>query len=270
MRSFHSPVVAVRNALIYSFPMTVIPSIDILNGACVRLYQGDYEKVTGYRDAPESAAARFQDAGASRLHVVDLDAARGNGHNRKVVRRIRAAFNGVMQLGGGIRTADDVTELLEAGADRLIVGTILARAPGTVAEWIAAYGRVFIAGIDARDGMVKVSGWEHDSGLAAGELASTAREIGILSVVYTNISLDGTLSGPDIKGTAAIGESSGLPVIVSGGVSSMEDLQRVCDSGSDSIVGVITGKAVYEGRIDIKAALARFNEPKGADSRQLW
>ena len=256
--------------LIYSIPMTVIPSIDILDGACVRLYQGDYGKVTDYRDAPESAAARFQDAGASRLHVVDLDAARGGGHNREVIKRIRDSFDGVMEVGGGIRTSEDISELLDAGADRLIVGTILARSPGTVADWITSYGRVFIAGIDARDGMVKVSGWEKDSGLTAVQLASTAREIGILSIVYTNISLDGTLSGPDIEGTAAIGDSSRLPAIVSGGVGSIEDLKRVHDAGFESIVGVITGKAVYEGRIDIKAALARFSSTGGGKDVQSW
>jgi phosphoribosylformimino-5-aminoimidazole carboxamide ribotide isomerase len=263
-------VVARHRVLIYSFSMTVIPSIDILSGKCVRLYQGDYGKVTGYDDAPEAVAARFQDAGAVRLHVVDLDAARGDGHNRGVITRIRDAFKGVVEVGGGIRATDDIKELLEVGVDRLIVGTILARAPETVAEWIATYGRVFVAGIDAREGMVKVSGWEKDSGLTADKLALKAKEIGILSIVYTNISLDGTLSGPDIEGTAAIGASSGLPVIVSGGVSGIEDLQRVYDTGSDSIVGVITGKAVYEGRIDVKMALTRFADGADGTGDQLW
>jgi len=250
--------------------MTVIPSIDILDGGCVRLYQGDYDKVTGYSEVPEDIAGEFQDAGATRLHVVDLDAARGAGHNREVIARIREVFKGTIEVGGGIRSEKDIDELLEVGVDRLIVGTILARSPETVARWISAYSRVFIGGIDARDGMVKVSGWERDSGLRADALAVKAREIGILSIVYTNISLDGTLSGPDIEGTAEVGEASGLPVIVSGGVSGMEDLQRIHDYAAESIVGVITGKAVYEGRIDIKTALTRYSENTASSDEQPW
>ncbi|MBN1685704.1 MAG: 1-(5-phosphoribosyl)-5-((5-phosphoribosylamino)methylideneamino)imidazole-4-carboxamide isomerase [Spirochaetales bacterium] len=238
--------------------MIVIPSIDILNGSCVRLYQGDYEKVTGYGDAPEKVAAGFQEAGAPRLHVVDLDAARGGGNNRDTVRNIRREFGGVIEVGGGIREPGDVEELLDAGADRLIVGTVLARDPDKVAGWVGSFGRVFIAGIDARGGVVKVSGWEKDSGLTALKLAKKAREIGMVSIVYTNIERDGTLSGPDVTGSAAVGDSAQLPVIVSGGVGGMDDLERIYDFRSDSIVGVITGKAVYEGLIDVKAALARF------------
>lgn len=254
--------------------MTIIPSIDILGGRCVRLYQGDYGQVTGYSDLPERIAADFQDAGASRLHVVDLDAARGSGegasHNREVVAGIRDAFTGIVEVGGGIRSEKDIEQLLDIGVDRLIVGTILARSTETVAGWISTYGRVFIGGIDARDGIVKVSGWEEDSGLGAVALAQKAREIGVISIVYTNIAFDGTLSGPDIAGTAEVGESSGLPVIVSGGVSGIEDLQRAHDYGSESIVGVITGKAVYEGKIDIREALGRFPGKAESNREQLW
>ena len=238
--------------------MIIIPSIDILNGACVRLYQGDYTRVTDYTQAPEKVAAGFQEAGALRLHVVDLDAAHGDGNNRNIVRKIRREFHGIIELGGGIRESGDVEELLEAGADRLIVGTTLARAPEKVAKWVALYGRVFVAGIDARDGLVKVSGWEKDGGLTALTLSATAKDIGMVSIVYTNIEHDGTLSGPDVTGAEAVGGFSGLPVIVSGGVSGMDDLERIYDLRSESIVGVITGKAVYEGRIDIKTALAHF------------
>ena len=250
--------------------MTVIPSIDILNGSCVRLYQGDYGKVTGYGEEPERIATEFQVAGASRLHVVDLNAARGDGNNRDVIRRIRQEFEGIVEVGGGIRAPADVEELLEAGVDRLIVGTVLARTPDTVAGWITSYGRVFNAGIDARDGIVKVSGWEKDSGLPVLDLALTAKDIGIVSIVFTNIARDGTLSGPDVEGAAALGVSSGLPVIVSGGVGGMEDLQRIYDFESDSIVGVITGKAVYEGLIDVKEAIKCFGESADRPGARRW
>ncbi len=244
--------------------MIVIPSIDILDGKCVRLFQGDYGKVTDYGNEPHAIAAGFQEAGASRLHVVDLDAARGGAHNREIIRRIREQFKGTIEVGGGIRAGDDIKELLDAGVDRLIVGTVLAKNPDRVAGWISSFGRVFVGGIDASDGMVKVSGWEKDSGLWADDLAKTAKDLGIISIVYTNIKLDGTLTGPDVEGTAAIGQASGLPVIVSGGVSSLDDIERVKEYGSKNIVGVITGKAVYEGRIDIGVALALYGHDEEA------
>jgi len=250
--------------------MIVIPSIDILNGSCVRLYQGDYGKVTDYGDSPEQIAAEFQDAGARRLHVVDLDAARGGEHNRSTISGIRRNFEGIIEVGGGVRTPADVEELLESGADRLIVGTVFAQTPEIVSRWIGSYGKVFIAGIDARDGMVKVAGWEGDSGVTALKLASIARDIGIVSIIYTNISVDGTLAGPDIRGSDEIGKSSGLPVIVSGGVGSMDDLEKVHRFGSTAIVGVITGKAVYEGLIDIRKAVERFSSDSENPQASTW
>lgn len=247
--------------------MIVIPSIDILDGKCVRLFQGDYGKVTDYGDAPDAIASGFHNAGASRLHVVDLDAARGGTSNRDIIRKIRESFAGTIEVGGGIRTDEDIKELLDVGVDRLIVGTILAKEPDRVGSWIQKYGGVFIGGIDARDRMVKVSGWEKDSGLTAVDLAKTAKKLGIISIVHTNISKDGTLSGPDIAGTAEIGDAAELPVIVSGGVSSMDDLDAIAAYGAKHITGVITGKAVYEGKIDIGLALDRY----GSDGEErLW
>jgi phosphoribosylformimino-5-aminoimidazole carboxamide ribotide isomerase len=250
--------------------MVVIPSIDILKGECVRLYQGDYARVTGYGISPEQVAAQFQDAGATRLHVVDLDAAHGDGNNRERIRNIRRDFSGVIEVGGGVRTPEDVEELLGSGVDRLIVGTVFARTPEIVAGWISTYGRVFIAGIDARDGMVKVSGWEGDSGMSSLELAATAGDMGMASIIYTNIMADGTLSGPDIEGSDEVGKASRLPVIVSGGVGGVKDLQRIRSFGSDFIVGAITGKAVYEGFLNIREALARFSEDAVDPGAQSW
>ena len=246
--------------------MVLIPSIDLLNGKCVRLLQGDYGKVTDYGYDPAQIAERFQSAGASRIHVVDLNAAKADGDNRDTIAQIRESFSGVLEVGGGVRSTEDIEALLGIGVDRLIVGTILAKDPNLVQSWIASYGNVFIAGIDARDGMVKVSGWEHDSGLKAVDLARTAKEIGAVGIVYTSISRDGTLAGPDIEGTAEMAEASGLPVILSGGVGSDSDIEDIAAYGADGIVAVITGKAVYEGRIDLEKNLSTF----GNAARAGW
>ena len=238
--------------------MVFIPSIDILDGSCVRLLKGDYNEVTQYGDDPVSIGRDFGQKGARRLHVVDLNAARGAGDNRKTISEIRKVFAGVLEVGGGVRRADDVKGLIDIGVDRLIVGTVLARDPDTVAAWVATYGNLLIGGIDSRDGLVKVSGWEEDSGVKDIELAHTAAEIGIISLVFTNIDRDGTLTGPDVAGTERIARESGLPIILSGGISSMDDLENIAKHNTGSIAGVISGKAVYEGKIDIDKALSLY------------
>jgi phosphoribosylformimino-5-aminoimidazole carboxamide ribotide isomerase len=248
--------------------MLVLPAIDLLGGQCVRLHQGDYGQVETYGLEPVAVAREFAAAGAKRLHVVDLDAARtGAAVNRPVIRAIRKAFDGVVEVGGGVRTADDVTELLDAGADRLIVGTLLARAPDTVAAWVARFGAKFIGGIDARGGEVKVAGWEQGSKLLDTELASRCRELGLISLVYTNIDRDGTLAGPDLERTLLVAEAAGLPVILSGGVSSLADFEAIARAAHPLLAGVITGKALYKNRINLADVIARYQTP---DSGGLW
>ena len=235
--------------------MVYIPAIDVLGGKCVRLRQGSYADVTSYEADPASVARRLVEAGAGRIHLVDLDAARGSGDNRAVIRRIRAEAPCVLELGGGVRTADDAEALLSLGIDRLVVGTTLAREPRTVASWVRRFGDVFIAGIDARNGEVRVSGWEEGAGVVDTDLARTANDIGMISIIYTSIAVDGMMSGPDLGRTAVVAEASGLPVIVSGGVGSLADVRKVLDAGHPGIVGIISGKAIYEGRIDVKKAV---------------
>jgi len=242
--------------------MVLIPSIDILDGQCVRLHQGDYSRVTRYDEDPVRVAAKFQEQGARRIHIVDLNAARNDGDNRESIGRIRSAFSGTLEVGGGVRRQDDVKELIERGVDRIIVGTVLARNPELVGTWIASCGKVLIGGIDSRDGYAKVSGWEQDSGVEDIELAKTAADIGIISIVFTNIERDGTLSGPDIEGTQRIATASNLPVILSGGISGMADLETVAKQNTGSIFGLITGKAVYEGKIDLSAAVRLYAEDR--------
>jgi len=241
--------------------MIIIPAIDLLGGQCVRLFKGDYNEVSSYGTEPAAMAARFQKMGVRRLHLVDLDAARGEGrHNRDHIRAIRKVFSGLIEVGGGVRTDKDVRELLDAGVDRLIVGTVLAREPETVARWIRDFVPVFIAGIDALNGEVKVSGWEKGTALKDEELASRCADMGIVNIIYTNIAKDGTLEGPDLKSTSRIAAVSGLPVTLSGGISSQEDLAVVCSEGHAGIRGIITGKAVYEGRIDVEQAVRDYQK----------
>jgi len=241
--------------------MVIIPAIDLLNGECVRLFKGDYGEVKSYEKDPSRMAEIFESYGIRRLHLVDLDAARGEGkNNRAAVRKIRAAFSGIIELGGGVREEEDVRELLEIGVDKLIVGTVLAREPEKVKGWITKFGAVFIAGIDALDGEVKVSGWEKGTALRDEDLARTCALMGIGNIIYTNIDRDGTLAGPDLENTNRIAAESGVTVTLSGGISSQDDLRQVFESGHPLLKGVITGKAYYEGRIDLKKALADFQK----------
>jgi phosphoribosylformimino-5-aminoimidazole carboxamide ribotide isomerase len=247
--------------------MTIIPAIDLLDGACVRLYQGDYDNSTVYDTDPLEQAMRFKAAGARRIHLVDLDAARGKGkNNREVIRRLCDAVDAHFEVGGGIRTEDDVRELTEAGVDRLVVGTAFAREPELLRRWSDRFGRLFIAGIDAVNGMARISGWEEDAGISDIDLAKLAALNGALSIIYTNIERDGTLQGPDIERTVMVAAASGLPVIISGGVSGEGDFRRIFGDSPEGIAGVIVGKALYEKRFDLKRVLALYQseaEPDG-------
>lgn len=247
--------------------MLIIPAIDILDGKCVRLTKGDYDSVRVYDHDPVSMARRFEDMGAKRIHLVDLDAARGGEKkNRITLKNIRKAVSCLIQVGGGIRTADDAKELIDAGIDRLVLGTILAKTPDTVASWINRFGSLFIAGIDALNGSVKISGWSVDSRIADTELAVKAKALGMCGIIYTNIAKDGTLGGPDIDRTNLIAHTSGLPVMLSGGISSIEDVKAVAEKKSAGVVGILTGKAIYEGALDIKRALQQYQKVDTGDT----
>lgn len=248
--------------------MLIIPAIDILGGRCVRLYMGNYDSAEVYEASPVETAEKFQEAGAKRLHIVDLDAARkGSSENRRLLRKIRRAFAGTIEVGGGIRTQEDVDHLLEAGVDRLVVGTILAKEPETVESWVKRYGQKFIGGIDSLAGHVKIAGWKKDSKILDSELARHCKNLGLISIIFTNIAKDGTLEGPDLESTLRIHQESQLPVILSGGISSPEDLKMVSDGAHKGLPGVITGKAIYKGKIDLAQCIANYQkDPEEA----LW
>jgi phosphoribosylformimino-5-aminoimidazole carboxamide ribotide isomerase len=247
--------------------MLIIPAIDLLDGKCVRLYKGDYSRSTEYSLDPVQVAKGFEYMGARRIHLVDLGAAKGSANSRKTIIDIRKNTNAVIETGGGIRTEEDVRELLDAGIDRLVVGTMMIKNPDEVRIWIKKFGKKFIAGIDAYDGEVKIAGWENHAGLSDTEAAVKAEKMGFISIIYTNISRDGTLTGPDLERTNIMAGASSLPVILSGGISNYADVSRVCRDGDGKVNGIIIGKAYYEGKLNLKEAFDNLQKTAGND---LW
>ena len=239
--------------------MLIIPAIDLLNNQCVRLLKGDYSTSKVYSDTPEETARSFIKSGAKRIHIVDLDAARGEAkNNREVISVIRKAVDCVIEVGGGIRSEADIEELLEIGVNKLILGTILIKNPKKVIEWVKSYGDIFIGGIDVLDGYVKISGWEQASGVIDTDLANKLKGWGINEIIYTNISKDGTLGGADIESTNRIAKESGLSVVLSGGISSDEDIENVSNNKHSGVTGIITGKAIYENKINLEKVIKLY------------
>ena len=237
--------------------MKIYPAIDILGGRAVRLKQGRKHEVTVYGD-PVEMAITWVAKGAEWLHVVDLDGAfEGQPQNVSVLRDMAAAVpHAKIQVGGGIRSMPMVENLLEAGIQRVILGTSAVQDPEFVKKALAEHPHHVAIGIDARDATVQVSGWTEDSHIDAIELARTLQDLGARLVIYTDISRDGVLEGPNIQATREMIEKTDLYVIASGGVSSMTDLRRLGEINNSRLEGVIIGKALYEGRIQIEEALA--------------
>jgi len=234
--------------------MQIIPAIDLKDGKCVRLRQGKFNEVTIYYDKPEEAALRWQNEGAEVLHVVDLDGAKeGKICNLTSIKKIREVFKGAMEVGGGIRRIEDIELLLSSGIDRVILGTVAVQSPEFVKEVCKKFPERIIIGIDAKDGLVAVKGWVEVTEIKATELALKMQDYGIWGIIYTDISRDGMLTGPNIEATKALVETVKVPVIASGGVSSLEDIKRL--SCIENLWGVITGKAIYSGAIDLKEAM---------------
>lgn len=231
--------------------MLVIPAIDLRDGKCVRLYQGSYQQETIYYDDPVKMAKLWRVQNARVLHVVDLDAARGGDHdNREVIGRICRALDIPVQMGGGIRSIEDISAALDLGVYRVIIGTAAVRHPDLVSEAIARHtcSRV-VVGIDARDGEVRVDGWTKGSGIDACDLAADMEQRGVRRIVYTDISRDGTLKGLNIEGYRALGKRLKLArITASGGVGGYEDLMRLAELEPYRVDSVIVGRALYENR----------------------
>ena len=235
--------------------MQVIPAIDLIRGRCVRLVQGDFDEQTVYSDDPESVARRWALSGAERLHVVDLEGARtGVPVNMETVRRIAAAVDLPVQLGGGIRTAEAARLALEAGIDRVMVGTA-AIERAMVAEIIGAVGAErLLVSVDARDGEAMVSGWTEPGGVATGDLVARVRDLGVARIMYTDISRDGTLTEPNFQAVGDIVAQAGVPVIAAGGIASTGHLVRLAGLG---VEGAVVGRALYTGHVDLEVAIAQ-------------
>ena len=229
--------------------MIIFPAIDLRGGKCVRLIQGDFDKETVYSDDPQATALRWQAAGAKFLHVVDLDGARaGSPQNLDAVEI-------PIEVGGGIRTLDDMQRLLSLGVRRVILGSVAVENPALVAEAVQRFGDKIVVGIDARNGFVATHGWEKSSSVAASDLAKQICAAGVKTIIYTDISKDGMLSGVNAKTFAELAKSSGAQIVASGGVKSIEDIRALKAVESSGVVGVIVGKAIYTGSLDLKSAI---------------
>ncbi|MEI8144972.1 MAG: 1-(5-phosphoribosyl)-5-[(5-phosphoribosylamino)methylideneamino]imidazole-4-carboxamide isomerase [Alphaproteobacteria bacterium] len=237
--------------------MRLFPAIDLKNGQCVRLRQGDMAQATVYGDDPAAQAAAFEAMGFDYLHVVDLDGAfAGKPMNATAVDAIRAATRFPIQLGGGIRDMATVEGWLAKGVTRVIVGTAAVRDPAFVRAAAKAFPGQVAVGIDARDGFVAVEGWAETASLAATDLARRFEDAGVAAIVYTNIARDGMLSGIDWDGTVALADTVSIPVVASGGLASLADVEMLMSPRAKKLEGAITGKALYDGRLDPSLALA--------------
>lgn len=237
--------------------MEIIPAIDLQGGRCVRLLQGDFGQTTIYSDNPVAVADGFADAGARRLHVVDLDASRDAAlTNQPEVEAIIAAGGMTVQVAGGIRSDETAERWFAAGAGFVVLGTIVIEDfPAAAAMARRWPGKVLFA-LDVKDGQLASHGWQKASGPRAEEIARQLRDLPLAGVIYTAVARDGTLKGPDVEGLRSLAHLLSLPVYASGGVTTMTDLEQVASAGA---AGAIIGRAIYEGRLDLRAAVATFN-----------
>ena len=242
--------------------MEVIPAIDLIEGRCVRLYQGDYARATVYEDDPVETARRWERMGARRVHVVDLDGARdGEPRNLDVIRRIAGAVGVPVQMGGGIRNLAAVREALSAGVDRVMLGTVAARNPRVVKDACAEMGEdAVVVAVDSRDGRVAVSGWTDDSDVRATDLIRRMLDAGARTFLCTDISRDGALMGPNCELMRELAGVAGGGVIAAGGVAAVEHLAALAETG---VGGAVIGKALYTGDIDLSEAIRAVDEIGG-------
>ncbi len=237
-------------------PFQVIPAIDIQKGKAVRLRQGRQEDATLFADSPLEVARGFAAAGAARIHVVDLDGAfAGKPANEEIIRRIVNAVDVPVQVGGGVRNFDTAARYLGAGVSRLILGTSIVRNPEEVLRITRAYPGKVAAGIDAKEGFVAIRGWVEVTGVSAVDLARQMEKSGISCFIYTDISRDGMLTGPNLQSIREFARGLSTPVIASGGVSKMADIEALAEMESDGVCGVVIGRAIYDGSLDLGDAM---------------
>lgn len=234
--------------------MVIYPAIDLIDGKCVRLSQGQYDDVTVYSENPLEVAQSFKDSGATFIHMVDLDGARGGkGKNKNVILQVAKQTGLMVQTGGGIRDLETIDFYLSGGIKRVILGTSAVKNRDLVVKAVDKYGDAIAVGIDAKDGKVAIEGWEQTSDFRAIDFAKDMESIGVKNIIYTDISRDGMLSGPNISAMRDMAQSVNINVIASGGVSKLADMQALKETG---VNGVIVGKAIYVGNIDLKEAIS--------------
>ncbi|MCP3871347.1 MAG: 1-(5-phosphoribosyl)-5-[(5-phosphoribosylamino)methylideneamino]imidazole-4-carboxamide isomerase [Gammaproteobacteria bacterium] len=246
--------------------MLLIPAIDLKDGRCVRLRQGRMEDETIFSEDPVEVAGRWVEAGARRLHMVDLNGAfAGEPVNGGVIRSIAAAFPDLpIQVGGGIRDDRTIGAYLEAGVTYAIIGTMAVKDPDFVARACQSFPNHIIVGLDAKEGMVAIDGWATLTEHRVVDLARRFEQDGVSAIVYTDIGRDGMLTGPNVEATAALGNAIDTPVVASGGITSIDDISALCEVADSGIMGAITGRAIYEGTLDF-AEGQRLADDKAAD-----
>ena len=237
--------------------MLILPAIDLRGGNCVRLVKGDFKQETIYSEHPEEIALRWEEGGAEFLHVVDLDGAlAGEPQNMDAIKQILQAVTIPVEVGGGIRSMESIDRLLSIGVSRVILGSVAVHKEELVREACSAYGNRIVVGIDVKKGIVATDGWEKSGGISAVELAKKLGAFGLETIIYTDISRDGTLSGVNVTETARLARTSGIKVIASGGVKSISDIEELKKRECDGIIGVIVGKSIYEGTLTLTEAIA--------------
>ncbi|HXF66268.1 MAG TPA: 1-(5-phosphoribosyl)-5-[(5-phosphoribosylamino)methylideneamino]imidazole-4-carboxamide isomerase [Burkholderiales bacterium] len=237
--------------------MLIIPAIDLKDGKCVRLKQGAMDRVTVFSDDPAAMAEHWLKLGARRLHVVDLNgAAAGRPRNEAAIRAIAAAVGGRLpiQLGGGIRDLDTIEMLLDVGVTYVVIGTAAVKTPGFLHDACTAFAGHVLVALDAKDGRVAVDGWSKMTGHEVRDLARKFQDYGVEAIIYTDIGRDGMLTGVNIEATVALARELTVPVIASGGITSLDDIRALCRVEHEGIAGAITGRAIYEGKLDFVAA----------------
>ena len=247
--------------------MLIIPAIDLKDGHCVRLQQGRMESATVFSEDPVAMAKHWLAQGARRLHVVDLNGAiAGRPKNEKVIRDMIQALEGKLpiQLGGGIRDLDTIESYIDAGVTYVVIGTAAVKNPGFLSDACYAFPGRIIAGLDAKDGKVAVEGWSKMTGHDVADLAKKFEEYGVEALIYTDIGRDGMMSGVNIEATLKLAQSIKTPIIASGGLNSIKDVQAICELlVPEGIIGTIAGRALYEGKLDLKKAQAAADKALG-------
>lgn len=236
--------------------MIIFPAIDIRGGKCVRLLKGDFNQETVFSDSPADMARKWQSQGAEYLHLVDLDGAlAGSSKNLAAIEEILKVVDIPTELGGGIRSMEQIDKLLSLGITRVILGSVAVKNPALVKEACAKYGERIVVGIDAKDGIVAVEGWGESGNIGVIELAQKMKAAGVKTIIYTDISRDGTLSGVNVEATVKLAQESGVKIVASGGVKSLDDIKALKKQEAVGIEGVIAGKSIYMGTLALAEAI---------------